>query len=63
MTKPILLTVAMPGAEDNQGFKTAAVPLPASWLVPVPQMDKVPEMVGNELIVATAVTWQPLISV
>ena len=59
----MLLTVAMPGADDNQGLETAAVPLPVSWLVPVPQIDKVPEIVGNGLTVATVVIWQPLISV
>ena len=51
LTKPVELTVATVGVDDNQGLVAAAVAEPVNCvLVPI-QENKVPEMVGGGLIV------------
>ncbi len=55
LTKPELFTVATPVFEDAHGVTAAGVPLPVKVVVPVPQIVKVPLMVGRELTVTVAV--------
>ena len=63
VTNPVVLTVATAVFEDNQGLIAAAVPLPVNWVVVPGQADNVPDMVGNALMVTTAVFAHPLVLV
>ena len=50
VTVPVVLAplmVATVVEPEVQGLEAAAVPEPVNEVVPVPQTDKVPEMVGN----------------
>ena len=59
MTRPVLFTVATPGADDNQGLVAAGLGDPVSCVVPPMQIFKVPVMVGDGLITKFAAVRQP----
>ena len=63
VTIPVLLTEAMPGADDVHGFTAAGVPEPVKIVVPSSQIVNVPVMVGCALTVIVTVLEHPLLLV
>ena len=55
VTTPVLLTVATPGVAETHALLDAAVPEPVSCVVELTQVDNVPLIVGNALIVTVTV--------
>ena len=63
VTKPVLLTVAIPVEAETQGFDAAGVPDPVNCVVDPAQTLKVPPIVGRAFTVTVAVMLHPLLFV
>ena len=63
VTKPVLLTVAIPVEAEIHGFDEAAVPDPVNCVFDPAQTLRVPLMVGKAFTVTVAVMLQPLLFV
>jgi hypothetical protein len=63
VTTPVLLTEAMPGAEDVHGLTAAGVPEPVNVVVPSSHIVNVPLIVGCAFTVIVTVLLQPLLFV
>ena len=59
----MLLTEAIPGADDVHGLTAAGVPDPVNVVVPSSQITKVPVMVGCAFTVIVTVLEHPLLLV
>ena len=64
VTVPVVfapLMIATVEDAEVQGLVAAAVPEPVNEVVPVPQIDKVPEMVGNPFLVTVMLVRELLV--
>ena len=62
VTRPVLLTVATEGFEEDHGVVPSGVPVPLSCVVAPIQALKVPLIVGSASMVTVSVAEHPLTS-
>ncbi len=63
VTTPVLLTEAIPGADDVHGLTAAGVPDPVNVVTPSSHIVKLPVIVGSALTVIVTVLEHPLLLV